>query len=138
MKKMLSLLLALVMLLGMASSVRAEETEPQIVAKGNIEMCRWTLYDDGNLLIEGNLLVSEYSVPWRNYADQITRVTLRGANFATRLLDNLPNLTTVHFPNTTSKVQSCFKNCPKFTAFTSEKAGKEFSGRFFPCPCNPR
>jgi hypothetical protein len=51
MKKMLSLLLALVMLLGMASSVRAEETEPQIVAKGKIEMCRWTLYDDGNLLI---------------------------------------------------------------------------------------
>ena len=129
MKKMLSLLLALVMLLGMASSVRAEETEPQIVAKGNIEMCRWTLYDDGNLLIEGNLLVSEYSVPWRNYADQITRVTLRGTNFATRLLDNLPNLTTVHFLNTTGKVQGCFKNCPKFTAFTSEKAGKEFSCR---------
>ena len=129
-KKLLALFLVLVMLLGTVATVRAEEAEePQIVAKGKIEMCNWTLYDDGNLLIEGNLLVSEYAVPWRNYADQITRVTLRGTNFATRLLDNLPNMTTVHFLNTTGKVQGCFKNCPKFTAFTSEKAGKEFSCR---------
>ncbi len=131
MKKMLSLILALVFVLGLAANVVAEETteEPQIVATGNIEGCKWTLYDDGNLLLEGTLIVSEYAVPWRNYAEQITRVSLKGAKFATRLLDNLPNLTTVHFPNSPGKVQGSFKNCPKFTAFTSEKDGKEFSCR---------
>ena len=133
MKKMLSLILAFMLVLGLAANVVAEETteEPQIVATGKIEGHKWTLYDDGNLLIVGNLLVSEYSVPWRNYAEQITRVTLQGAHFATRLLDNLPNLTTVHFPNSTGKVHGCFKNCPKFTAYTSEKEkdGEEFSCR---------
>ncbi len=127
-KKLLALFLALVMLLGMVSTVRAEEAEeePQIVDKGKIEMCKWTLYNDGNLLIEGNLLVSEYAIPWRDYAEQITKVSLIGTNFSTRLLDNLPNLTTVHFPNSPAKVQGCFNNCPKFTAFTSGKDGKDF------------
>ena len=132
MKKMLSLILALVLVLGLAANVWAEETteEPQIVATGNIEVCKWTLYDDGNLLLDGNLIVSEYAVPWRNYAEQITRVSLKGAAFATRLLDDLPNLTTVYcLNNTVCKVQGCFKNCPKFTAFIREKDGKEFSCR---------
>ena len=58
-KKLLALFLVLVMLLGTVATVRAEEAEePQIVAKGKIEMCNWTLYDDGNLLLDGTLIVS--------------------------------------------------------------------------------
>ena len=125
-KRILALLLALTLMLGMAVNVSATETEPQVIAEGTIEMVSWKLYDDGNLLIEGNLIVSEYAVPWRNYMDQITKVSLVGTRFSTKLLNNLPNLTTVYFPRSAAQVLSSFSNCPKFTAFTAAQDGEDF------------
>ena len=124
MKKMLSLILALVLMLGLAANVWA--TEPGIVDEGLANGVKWRLTEDGNLYVESDCTASVGTAPWEAYKEQINRVTLGGAVYGTHFFDNMPNLTTVHFGKWPTRLEGCFKNCPKFTAFTS---GEEYGER---------
>ena len=124
MKKMLSLILALVLVLGLAANVWA--TEPGIVDEGLVDGVEWRLTEDGNLYLARNLINSVGTAPWEKYKEQITKITLGGAVYATHYFDNMPNLTTVHFEKWPNRIDACFANCPKFTEFTSDG---EYRGR---------
>ena len=123
-RKLLCLLLALTMVLGLAATVWA--TEPGIVAEGDKNGVKWKLTDDGNLYVERDCTATVGTAPWEAYKDQITKVTLGGAVYGTHFFNDMPNLTTVHFEKWPTRLEGCFKNCPKFTAFTS---GGEYGDR---------
>ena len=127
MKKMLSLILALVLVLGLAANVWA--TEPGIVDEGLVDGVEWRLTDDGNLYVKSDCTASVGTAPWEVYKDQITKVTLGGAVYGTHFFDNMPNLTTVYFGKYPTRLEGCFKNCPKFTAFVSDEEYGERSCR---------
>jgi hypothetical protein len=81
MKKMLSLILALVLVLGLAANVWA--TEPGIVDEGTVNGVRWRLTEDGNLYLEHDLYNSMGTAPWEKYQEQITTITLGGTIYDT-------------------------------------------------------
>ena len=121
MKKMLSLILALVLVLGLAANVWA--TEPGIVDEGLVDGVEWRLTEDGNLYLDYDLYDSIGTAPWEKYQELITTITLGGTIYDTIYFDNLPNLTEVHFEKWPRNVGCSFENCPKFTAFTN---GREY------------
>ena len=116
MKKMLSLLLALVLVLGMLPiSVSAEE----VLAYGYGWNVEWVLTDDGTLTIYGaemNDGKPNFVPPWIDFAELICKVVLtegnhRVENFA---FTELPNLEEVYLPETLESIgASAFGGCPK-------------------------
>ena len=120
-KKILALLLALTMVLGLAANIHA--TEPGIVDEGFVYGGGWRLTDDGNLYVERNCDSDAGTAPWEKYKEQITTVTLGGGIYITHLFNDMPNLTSVHFEKWPYRVEGSFKNCPKLTSFTN---GEEY------------
>ena len=123
-RKFLCLLLALTMVLGLAANVCA--TEPGVVDEGVNNGVIWKLTDDGNLYVERDCTASVGTAPWEKYKEQITKVTLGGGVYGTHFFNDMPNLTEVHFEKWPTRLEGSFKNCPKFTAFTS---GEEYGNR---------
>ena len=123
-QKFLCLLLALTMVLGLAANVCA--TEPGVVDEGVNNGVIWKLTDDGNLYVERDCTASVGTAPWEKYKEQITKVTLGGGVYGTHFFNDMPNLTEVHFEKWPTRLEGSFKNCPKFTAFTS---GEEYGDR---------
>ena len=123
-KKFLCLLLALTLVLGLAANVCA--TEPGVVDEGVNNGVIWKLTDDGNLYVERDCTASVGTAPWEKYKEQITKVTLGGGVYGTHFFNDMPNLTEVHFEKWPTRLEGSFKNCPKFTAFTS---GEEYGDR---------
>ena len=123
-RKFLCLLLALTLVLGLAANVCA--TEPGVVDEGVNNGVIWKLTDDGNLYVERDCTASVGTAPWEKYKEQITKVTLGGGVYGTHFFNDMPNLTEVHFEKWPTRLEGCFKNCPKFTAFTS---GEEYGNR---------
>ena len=123
-RKFLCLLLALTLVLGLAANVCA--TEPGVVDEGVNNGVIWKLTDDGNLYVERDCTASVGTAPWEKYKEQITKVTLGGGVYGTHFFNDMPNLTEVHFEKWPTRLEGSFKNCPKFTAFTS---GEEYGNR---------
>ena len=69
------------MLLFGMNTLKAEATEREITASGTSGEVNWTLYDDGELYIDGEGTIGVfstalYSVSWNKYIDEITSITI--------------------------------------------------------------
>ena len=113
MKKMLSLILALVLVLGMLPVASAAE----VVASGNDWRMDWVLTSDGTLTISGwGMIDDEFDCvsPWYKYVDEITTIVIEEgvysiAHFA---FTDFENVTEVTLPETLESIgMSAFAGC---------------------------
>ena len=129
MKKMITLLLVLAVIMGMTMVVSAAEATPVVMAaKGDPvyvmvtgacgDNLSWTLMSNGKLTISGTGSMSD-NRPWYPYSSQITEVVIEEgvtsiARSAFSYYDN--NLTTVSLPSTLETIGDwAFEYCEKLT-----------------------
>ena len=116
MKKMISLILALVLVLGMLpASVSATE----VLAYGYGWNVEWVLTADGTLTIYGAQMNDgkpDFVPPWNDFAELICKVVLTEGNHRVEsfAFTELPNLEEVYLPETLESIgASAFGGCPK-------------------------
>ena len=113
MKKMLSLILALVLVLGMLPVASAAE----VVASGHDWRMDWVLTSDGTLTISGWGMKDDefdYVSPWYKYVDEITTIVIEEGVYSIErfAFTDFENVTEVTLPETLESIgMSAFAGC---------------------------
>ena len=149
-KRILSLLLALVMVLTILPTVALAEGAPTMSgtcgASGNENNVKWELTDvDGDgkytLTISGTGAMKDFTVkgqnderPWKDYISNITKgiVTHGVTNVGNRTFYNCSNMASVELADgITSITGGAFENCTSLTSLTLPNGLEKFGGNAF-------
>lgn len=106
------------MLLFGMNTLKAEAIEREITASGTSGEVNWTLYDDGELYIDGNGSMPTYSamsnVPWVSYRANILSVEVSNGvtSIGRYAFAYCSNLKSVNLPESLNKIEfNAFGNC---------------------------
>ena len=133
MKRMLSAVLAAILLLSLMP-FSALAAENGVIASGSCgSSLTWTLTEDGTLTISGSGVVTDYSgvsgTPWYSYLDRITCVALESGITALgkNAFCGCPNLTTLKIGAIVTRIEwSSFFGCGKLAAFDVDPANTRY------------
>lgn len=118
--RLLTLLLALTVVLGLTVSVSAAETTASGTFGGNLT---WTLDSDGTLTISGTGAMPDYvdGVPWQDHCELIRSVVIEAGvtNISDYTFHNLDNLTSVTIADSVSYIGAwAFYGCSSLTGIS--------------------
>ena len=128
MKKVFSLLLAIILVLGVACSVpavsAAEISQGSVAAGGTTGDCSWVLDSEGTLTISGNGAMDDYSYDWdETYAPwgtDVKKVIIENGvtTIGSEAFSNCSDLTEVSIRASITEIGSrAFENCSSLTDF---------------------
>ena len=132
-KRLISLNLAIILVLTMLLPT-ASAANRTIIDSGTCgDNLTWTLYSDGELVIDGTGEMADYTrytVPWISYRYNIQTVTVK--NGVTRIGHNAfassANLTVVKIPSSVSSIgDESFWNCYNLTSITVDAGNSTYS-----------